>query len=407
MVVSTVDVTNMSKRENDRPLASVVQEFSGALVTPQTDLFSGPGRRGSFYNGGVYDAHRAVVPLAIHHAGGPKNVPDQNPRIATGAHLAGTFLFGGWLRGHFGHFLVESITRLWALPRVAGSIAGIVYLHWNGPAKNLTRERAVRRADATFRQPFVGQVLDCLGVTAPVHVVGDALEVERLLVPSQLGWARQDDAARACFRELCQAITMHPRVRNGPGAKKIYVSRARLGITKSSFVLEDRIEKNFQENGYEIIYPETMSIYDQFSYYSRATKLVFAEGSALFLADMVASSRQSVAIIHRRSPAPAVFGSRMRAAGVASALEIAAVEGHILPTRPGSLSEAQLRNTSPTLLDFRQLGHRLELGGFTTKAWSVPTEPEIARAVEEVIAQKEARHPGEEFGLRRLQRREL
>jgi hypothetical protein len=52
------------------------------------------------------------------------------------------------------------------------------------------------------------------------------------------------------------------------------------------------------------------------------------------------------------------------------------------------------------------LGRRLELGGFTTKAWSVPTEPDIARAVEEVVAQKKARHPGEKFGLRRLQRRE-
>src|SRR3712207_1140555 len=125
---SSLDAVNMPKQVDVRPSESVIQEVLDALVIPHIgDLPArGEERRQSTYNGGVYDADRALVPLAIHYAEGSRNVPDPKPPIATGMRMAGTFLFGGWLRRPFGHFLLESTARLWPLPCVADSIAGIV-----------------------------------------------------------------------------------------------------------------------------------------------------------------------------------------------------------------------------------------------------------------------------------------
>lgn len=40
--------------------------------------------------------------------------------------LAGRWLWCGLLMGHFGHFLTESTTRLWALDQVEGHLDGLV-----------------------------------------------------------------------------------------------------------------------------------------------------------------------------------------------------------------------------------------------------------------------------------------
>lgn len=90
--------------------------------------------------------------------------------------LNGTWVFGGFLFGHFGHFLMESLSRLWVLDHLADQkIDGITFLSTGGGA--FREERDI---------PLVAQgVLDRCNVDVPVRLLSGSFKVENLIVPSQ------------------------------------------------------------------------------------------------------------------------------------------------------------------------------------------------------------------------------
>ena len=62
------------------------------------------------------------------------DVPQDRPRDLAGAHL-----FAGHFRGHFGHFLVESTARLWALDHIREPLDSILYLPYRGAVGAIER----------------------------------------------------------------------------------------------------------------------------------------------------------------------------------------------------------------------------------------------------------------------------
>lgn len=206
--------------------------------------------------------------------------------------LPGTHLFAGHFRGHFGHFLVESTARLWALDHVQGKVDSILYLPYRGAVGPIAR--AIEGHEAFFR---------LLGIEMPIRTYGATLRVERLLVPELgFGWLERyagSPAYRAFMQGRLKAAVA------AEGSEKLYVSRARLNAQRGGILGETVIEENLARLGYEIFHPEKHPLEVQIARYKAARQIVALDGSALHLAAYVMPAGGRVAMILRRSKANA------------------------------------------------------------------------------------------------------
>ncbi len=205
-------------------------------------------------------------------------------------HLPGQHLFAGHLRGHFGHFIVESTARLWAVAENGVNPDSILYLPYRGKPSAAKKVR-------TAMQPF----FDGLGLEVPITIVEGPTRVDTLLLPELgFGWRARFAGSpqyRHFMRERLSALA------EPEGGKDIYISRSRLNPEKGGIAGEAVIEENLARLGYEIFHPQKHNLQTQIARYRAARRIVALDGSALHLAGFVADPSVQVAIILRRSKA--------------------------------------------------------------------------------------------------------
>ncbi len=217
--------------------------------------------------------------------GVPRLSPDEPVRP-----LPGRWLFGGHFRGHFGHFIVESTARLWALDRLRGELDGILYLPFRA------RPRQTRQQMRGF-EPFFHQ----LGVDLPIEICDGAMRADRLYVPEMgFGWLERY-AGSPAYRTMMRERFARDIAPDGP--EKLYVSRSLLVAARGGVLGETVIEDNLARQGFTIFHPERHPLEVQIARYKAARQIVGLDGSALHLAGFVAAPEARVAIILRRSKA--------------------------------------------------------------------------------------------------------
>jgi len=197
----------------------------------------------------------------------------------------GTWLWGGVLWMHFGHFLVESTTRLWALDVLKEDIDGILFI----PKRPRNGDEVL-----SFQQDFVTM----MGVDIPVACAASPEKVERLIVPGQgfgLGsMISGTDAFRKAF------ANRFAKEVQADGPDKLYISRSKLPSGRGNLIGETELEALLSAEGYTIYHPEKHDIHHQVATYKAAKKIIAAEGSALHMLAMVADKKSDVAMIVRR-----------------------------------------------------------------------------------------------------------
>ncbi len=202
--------------------------------------------------------------------------------------LSGRHLFAGHFRGHFGHFLVETTARLWALQKLQGQVDGILFLPYRGAV------RRARRGIKTFKGFF-----DQLGISLPIQTFDTAMRVEELYVPELgFGW-KERYAGSPLYRQF-----MRERLGRdiaSEGSEKLYISRARLSSQRGGILGEQVIEENLARQGYEIFHPEKHPLEVQIARYKAAKRIVALDGSALHFAAFFMQEKGDVCIILRRS----------------------------------------------------------------------------------------------------------
>lgn len=268
------------------PFAGTILTLPQALVVPER-----PSDR--TLASGVLDAGGRYVELSRSWVRARSPTPE--PHLAPGeeiVELPGTHLFGGPFRAHFGHFLLESTARLWALDHLDGKVDSIIYLPFRGEAKAIAR--VIRGYDPFFRT---------LGIDLPVRTYPTALRVERLILPELgFGW-NERYAGSPAYRAFMQA---RMRAAAEPeGGKKLYISRSRLNAQRGGVLGEVLIEENLKRAGYEVFHPEKHTLAEQIARYRAARRIVALDGSALHLVAYVAEPGTEVAMILRRSRANA------------------------------------------------------------------------------------------------------
>jgi FkbM family methyltransferase len=198
--------------------------------------------------------------------------------------LAGKWLWGGVMWMHFGHFIVESTSCLWALDRIEG-LDGILFI----PKRPKVGDKLVG-----FQRDFFQQ----LGIDMPIKVLTAPTQVERLVVPGQGFGLGPIIAGTQPFRDFIHGRFGHDV--GAEGGKRLYISRSRIGLRKGALIGEDRLEAYLRDHGYEIFHPEAHDLTTQIARYKAADQIIAAEGSALHLFAMVAQPHQKVAIVARR-----------------------------------------------------------------------------------------------------------
>ena len=204
---------------------------------------------------------------------------------AVEAKLSGRWLWGGVLWAHFGHFLVESTSRLWALAELEGPVDGILFMPKRPAVGDMVRG---------FQRDFIGLMAPGL----PIRVAAEPTQVQELVVPGQgFGLGKITTGTRkfrdAVHRQFARDVTPE-------GPEKIYISRSQLGLGKGGLLGEERLEELLQAEGYEIFHPQNHDIATQLARYKAAKRVIAADGSALHLFAMVGRPDQPVAMILRR-----------------------------------------------------------------------------------------------------------
>jgi hypothetical protein len=169
------------------------------------------------------------------------------------------FYFDGEYSNHYGHFLLEVLSRLWCFTDM--DLANFRFI----------TSMANLKMAAFFLKPF--RVKPEQIVHTPFPVVCD-----KLIVASQ---------SIVCCRWISpKAFSIYDAISNYYANKqeiahqRIYVSRSKLNHGRK-LLNEQIIEDIFRKNGFHIIYPEAMSLYEQINIFHGASIVAGCKGSGL------------------------------------------------------------------------------------------------------------------------------
>lgn len=170
-------------------------------------------------------------------------------------------VYAGPIIAHYGHFLLTSLARLWALD---GSRPALFHSH--PPI-----------FDHNAR--FILELLAAAGLTRDnSYSFERPTRICRLVVP-EASFFEQYYVSRdysAAVEKIGNAIPETNRFEH----RDYYISKARIGSGVASLADEEEIERAFRQEGFEIVYPETLSLPDQISLFRNARTIAGTISSA-------------------------------------------------------------------------------------------------------------------------------
>ncbi len=187
--------------------------------------------------------------------------------------LTESVIFGGFLFKHYGHFLLESLARLWFAKE-----------HPNFPVVWVGRDGLLL--------DFQLEIFELLGLKNPIRFIDRPVSIHKLFLPDP-GYLIQTFFApeHQAFLSVCDPEP----VRAG---KKIYLSRRHFG-GESCLTNEAELERRLVQKGFHIYYPEKHTIREQLAYLSSAEKILSLEGSSLHTLILLRELKSQILIIPR------------------------------------------------------------------------------------------------------------
>lgn len=281
--------------------------------------------------------------------------------------VSGTHLFGGVLYAHFGHFLCESTSRLWALDHISEKLDSVLFF---------PKKQDIRKETEHLAQEF----LDLISCTAPAKALAGPVQVEKFHVPKQAFGTGDLLHGAPEFRDFMRDNL--GKTAPDTGFEKLYISRRNLYRFRGCLVGEGILEDRLAAEGYHIFHPQAHSFAEQVSYYKSAKYIIGLDGSSLHLVAMLATAGQKVAVLQRRPSGDA----RMV---VDHMNQFCPEEVLLINGTPTCWAPAGIRRAKHSvfgMMDFSVLGKSLTEAGFIAPAtpWEAITEHQQQTLVQEI-----------------------
>ena len=238
------------------------------------------------WKAGVYDKQHAICAMSLADRHWTQmTVPFQPNEVHPEdyMHIEGEAVYGGLLFHHFGHFLLESTTRLW----------------W--PLKESFKGPIVFQ-NTRLSQPlpdFAARFFDLLGLTDQIHLATQSLTFDRVVVPERSFVIKGGihESFRLPFVAAGRAAELRPSMRRGRfdgNYAGLYLSRTRFP-TRRSFG-EKRLQKIFVDAGFAVAHLEEMPLEQQIQLVRRYKTIAGVGGSAFHNILFDETSKKTIAI---------------------------------------------------------------------------------------------------------------
>lgn len=173
--------------------------------------------------------------------------------------LAGAYLYGGYLFGHFGHFCLESLSRAYAFRQSA--LLPILFVSPNNTI-------------ATWQR----YIFKFLGFSNELILLDEPVEVEQLVF-SVDGCTIEPPCI---IDEQLAALAVRSFAADAPCADKVWLSRS--ATTGGGLENEIEIEAALEQIGWTIVHPEKYPIAEQVRVIASARHVAGIDGSAFYSA---------------------------------------------------------------------------------------------------------------------------
>jgi len=177
--------------------------------------------------------------------------------------LSGRYLYLDFQHiSHYGHFIADVLPRLWAYSYARD------YLNIVDLKILLTRKS----------EPFIHELLKFFGFTKDdIYEIDHPVMVEDLFVATKA--LQLQDYVAPVLQETWRTIGFRATT-SLIGAKRVYLSRAR--HPQRMLLNESDVEQLFRAEGFEIVYPEELSVSEQINTIIRSEIVAGTSGSNLF-----------------------------------------------------------------------------------------------------------------------------
>jgi len=191
-------------------------------------------------------------------------------------------IYIGYIMSHYGHFLVDSIGRLWPEELVNSKIKLAIILEGEMPE-------------------FIRCFFELLGIkNDDILIVNENCQFKKVYIPDCSYWYANyvTNEFRGIYDRVINKVQL-----NRPTYEKIYFSRvhfAAKGISRKNGKYIQReygeiiIEKIFADNGFKVLYPEELSLEEQIFYINNCNILITTQGT---IAHNIIFSKQGIKLV--------------------------------------------------------------------------------------------------------------
>jgi capsular polysaccharide biosynthesis protein len=201
-------------------------------------------------------------------------------------YINGRYLYIGIMHEHFGHFLCESVSMMWAAKFFETKVDGFIII----PCVDKARK-------CDFDKNFFTSICKIFKVnTKKLIFLNELSEVEHLIIP-EIGHPPGEKPKKWYLEDLRERIYKLNLVKsNNP--KKIFVRRGDAYFSKTIGI--NYFSKLLESNGFYILFPEKFNIFTQLSYIVSAEIIIWEEGSACHLCDLLPLLKKKESLIVKR-----------------------------------------------------------------------------------------------------------
>lgn len=228
--------------------------------------------------GGLYDCKGQAIPSAINHRGNISYLsgPIDNKIDINKLHLDNnvkSHFFIGDISPHFGHFLLESTSRLWPLLNKGENLTDLKYLYCSSNPNH-----------GFFRKSFIKDIFGCFSLQAQEFVAyREPCRIKNVFIAPPAFEIRHHSNVifRQLMRHIGTSLAGNLDSINNANTTPLYLSKSKLTKGVSGITNEIEIEMLLKQEGVDILHPETLSLENQIKELTNRKYLIGFVGSAL------------------------------------------------------------------------------------------------------------------------------